>query len=353
MSDDKPGRRGPAGGRDSTGRGGDSRAGGGRGGSSYPGRDRREGGDRGEAPRSGRGGSSGAPGERRRSDERPRDDRPSRMTGLGMTGLGMTGVARDSPRSGTEAAATAGPVARAPLGMRGDRAGTEVLDVRAPLGMRGDRAGTEVLVARAVLVARSAVARAGARTGPRAPSTTASVAAGRGWLPSPRVCPSPAIAEGVTGKELDRSVHQQLRTLSKENAEGVAQHLVMVAALLEADDFERRRGPRRDRGAAGRPGACRTRGAWAGGLPQGRVGPGAQRVPHRAPPERLVAHAARSWSTASEDWAAPSARSTWRPRRRRAVSPSRTASSWRSSSPASAATWGRRMRPCSRCRSPS
>jgi len=33
-------------------------------------------------------------------------------------------------------------------------------------------------------------------------------------------------------------VHQQLRTLSKENAEGVAQHLVMVAALLEADDLE-------------------------------------------------------------------------------------------------------------------
>lgn len=41
----------------------------------------------------------------------------------------------------------------------------------------------------------------------------------------------------MTGKELDRSVHQQLRTLSKENAEGVAQHLVMVAALLEAEDF--------------------------------------------------------------------------------------------------------------------
>jgi tetratricopeptide (TPR) repeat protein len=33
-------------------------------------------------------------------------------------------------------------------------------------------------------------------------------------------------------------VHQQLRTLSKENAEGVAQHLVMVAALLEADDLD-------------------------------------------------------------------------------------------------------------------
>jgi hypothetical protein len=49
--------------------------------------------------------------------------------------------------------------------------------------------------------------------------------------------PEPRIAEGVTGKELDRSVHQQLRTLSKENAEGVAQHLVMVAALLEAEDL--------------------------------------------------------------------------------------------------------------------
>jgi tetratricopeptide (TPR) repeat protein len=42
----------------------------------------------------------------------------------------------------------------------------------------------------------------------------------------------------VTGKELDRSIHQQLRTLSKENAEGVAQHLVMVAAHLEAGDLE-------------------------------------------------------------------------------------------------------------------
>lgn len=42
----------------------------------------------------------------------------------------------------------------------------------------------------------------------------------------------------MTGKELDRSVHQQLRTLSKENAEGVAQHLVMVALQLEAEDLD-------------------------------------------------------------------------------------------------------------------
>jgi tetratricopeptide (TPR) repeat protein len=39
----------------------------------------------------------------------------------------------------------------------------------------------------------------------------------------------------VTGYEVDRSVRNQLRTLSKENAEGVAQHLVMVAELLDVD----------------------------------------------------------------------------------------------------------------------
>ncbi|MDO5504493.1 MAG: hypothetical protein Q4G67_15115 [Actinomycetia bacterium] len=42
----------------------------------------------------------------------------------------------------------------------------------------------------------------------------------------------------MTGKELDRAVHHQLRTLSKENADGVAKHLVMVAALLAADDLD-------------------------------------------------------------------------------------------------------------------
>jgi tetratricopeptide (TPR) repeat protein len=51
---------------------------------------------------------------------------------------------------------------------------------------------------------------------------------------SPRK-PEPAIADGITGKELDRAVWTQLRTLSKENAEGVAQHLVMAALLLDTD----------------------------------------------------------------------------------------------------------------------
>lgn len=54
---------------------------------------------------------------------------------------------------------------------------------------------------------------------------------------TPRL-PEPAIPEDVTGKELDRSVHHQLRTLSKENADGVAKHLVMVAAYLAADELD-------------------------------------------------------------------------------------------------------------------
>jgi tetratricopeptide (TPR) repeat protein len=51
---------------------------------------------------------------------------------------------------------------------------------------------------------------------------------------TPRL-PEPAIPDDVTGFELDRSVKNQLRTLSKENAVGVGQHLVMVAALLDSD----------------------------------------------------------------------------------------------------------------------
>ncbi|MCH8613183.1 tetratricopeptide repeat protein [Arsenicicoccus dermatophilus] len=46
----------------------------------------------------------------------------------------------------------------------------------------------------------------------------------------------PLIDEDVTGFELERPVKNQLRTLSKENAEGVGQHLVMAARLLGVDD---------------------------------------------------------------------------------------------------------------------
>ncbi len=45
----------------------------------------------------------------------------------------------------------------------------------------------------------------------------------------------PEIPDDVTPKQLDRVALNELKTLSKENAEGVARHLVMAAALIETD----------------------------------------------------------------------------------------------------------------------
>lgn len=45
----------------------------------------------------------------------------------------------------------------------------------------------------------------------------------------------PAIPEDVRPEELDAAVRSRLRTLSKQNAEGVARHLVMAGRLLEVD----------------------------------------------------------------------------------------------------------------------
>jgi hypothetical protein len=45
----------------------------------------------------------------------------------------------------------------------------------------------------------------------------------------------PIIPDDVSPKELDRVALNELKTLSKENAEGVAKHLVMAARLIESD----------------------------------------------------------------------------------------------------------------------
>ena len=132
---------------------------------------------------------------------------------------------------------------------------------------------------------------------------------------SPRL-PEPAILAEVTGKELDRDVRGQLRTLSVENADGVAKHLVMVAIRLAEDDLEaalahaetavRRAGrvPGRSRGARARwPiawGTTRVRSASSGPC-------GGSAGPHTSSP---------SWWTASVDSVAPSGRSSWRRARR-------------------------------------
>jgi hypothetical protein len=45
----------------------------------------------------------------------------------------------------------------------------------------------------------------------------------------------PIVPEDVEPGELDRIARNELKTLSKENADGVAQHLVMVARLIDSD----------------------------------------------------------------------------------------------------------------------
>ena len=46
---------------------------------------------------------------------------------------------------------------------------------------------------------------------------------------------APEVPEDVTPKQLDRVALNELKTLSKENAEGVAKHLVMAARLIDDD----------------------------------------------------------------------------------------------------------------------
>lgn len=53
--------------------------------------------------------------------------------------------------------------------------------------------------------------------------------------PRPR---DPELPEGVDAGGLDRSLRTELRTLSKENAEGVGGHLVMVGRALDVEDFD-------------------------------------------------------------------------------------------------------------------
>lgn len=57
---------------------------------------------------------------------------------------------------------------------------------------------------------------------------------GGSWLApkAPRL-PEPAIDADISGKDLDRSARAELRTLSPENAEGVAGHLIMIGRLLD------------------------------------------------------------------------------------------------------------------------
>lgn len=50
--------------------------------------------------------------------------------------------------------------------------------------------------------------------------------------------PEPELPESIEASQLDREVRQELRTLSKDNADGVARHLVATAIALAAEDLQ-------------------------------------------------------------------------------------------------------------------
>ena len=102
---------------------------------------------------------------------------------------------------------SADQAARRPSEEHGRRGGSPGRPERGGAADRGPRAGTE-------------------REGQRGSSML---------TPKKPRLPEPSIPDDVTGFELDRSVKNQLRTLSKENAVGVGQHLVMAAAFLDTD----------------------------------------------------------------------------------------------------------------------
>ena len=102
---------------------------------------------------------------------------------------------------------SADQAARRPSEDHGRRGGSPGRPERGGAADRGPRAGTE-------------------REGQRGSSML---------TPKKPRLPEPSIPDDVTGFELDRSVKNQLRTLSKENAVGVGQHLVMAAAFLDTD----------------------------------------------------------------------------------------------------------------------
>lgn len=90
----------------------------------------------------------------------------------------------------------------------------------------------------------------------------------------------PELPEDIDGRELDRAVWTELRTLSKENAEGVAQHLVAVSRFLVEEDLDRALAHAQTAGRrAGRVAAVREalglvhyrRGEWAKALGEFRT----------------------------------------------------------------------------------
>ncbi|MDO5739456.1 MAG: hypothetical protein Q4P07_04850 [Ornithinimicrobium sp.] len=60
----------------------------------------------------------------------------------------------------------------------------------------------------------------------------------RDWKDRPKRVPEPEIPEDIEAGDLAKVLRSELLTLSKENADGVARHLVAVGRALDAEEFD-------------------------------------------------------------------------------------------------------------------
>lgn len=191
--------------------------------SDSPGNDKRPHGDRPSGGRSGGRPTGGRPGS-----GRPNEARPSR-------GKPVDGApARGKPADGKPAWKKDGPVrgdrpteGKPPWKKDGPARGDRPTEGKPPWKKSGDKPDEKRLWTKGGAPARGdRDARERETPEDRDPFGIRSVRAYH---------EAPEVPEDVTPKQLDRIALNELKTLSKENAEGVAKHLVMAARLIEED----------------------------------------------------------------------------------------------------------------------
>ncbi|MGV8911251.1 MAG: hypothetical protein ACOH14_01430 [Rhodoglobus sp.] len=202
-------------------------------------RDSRPHGNRSGAPRSGGRPTGGRPGEGRPSDSRPRRDNAAGGPARGKPASGAGDRDSRPPRSGDRPDRGERPD-------RGDRSARPERSDRPARPQRNDGSGRPERGGRPdrgsgrsdgppekrLWTKGGAPARGDSSASEREPEEDRDpfgIRSVRAYHQAPE------IPEGITPKMLDRIALNELKTLSKENADGVALHLVMVSQLIETD----------------------------------------------------------------------------------------------------------------------
>ncbi len=146
----------------------------------------------------------------------------------------------------------------------GERAGVAGRRRAAPAATAATRIAAEAAAPRGAATARGATARPSAATAGTPPRATARAER----TEAQARYDGPPLPEEITGKELDRSVLAQLRSLPEKLGQRVARHLAAAGALIDEDPEDglpahaRRACPRQ-------PAGRRARGVRRGGVRRG------------------------------------------------------------------------------------